>query len=80
MTYNNLNISLTIDTKGQTCPFPLIAVKKAINKLSEGQILKLITTDPICPDNVDTWCENTGNTLIRVDNLDGEIVIYVRKG
>jgi len=80
MTEEDINISLTIDTKGQTCPFPLIEVKKAITKLDTGQVLKLITTDPICPDNVDTWCENTGNTLIRVDNHENEIIIYVKKG
>ncbi|MHA1299877.1 MAG: sulfurtransferase TusA family protein [Candidatus Helarchaeota archaeon] len=80
MTEEDIKISLTIDTKGQTCPFPLIEVKKAITKLDTGQVLKLITTDPICPDNVDTWCENTGNTLIRVDNHENEIIIYVKKG
>ncbi len=68
-----------VDTKGQICPQPLIALKKAINKLSSGQILKLITTDPICPDNVDSWCEVTGNKLLRVDKDEDIIYIYVQK-
>ncbi len=80
MVTKNLEVSLIIDSQGKICPYPLIEVKKAIKKLSSGEILKLITTDPICPDNVDSWCETTGNTLIRVDNHGDKIDIYVKKG
>ncbi|NVM04855.1 MAG: sulfurtransferase TusA family protein [Candidatus Helarchaeota archaeon] len=79
MSKNDFNVNLIIDSQGQTCPYPLIEVKKAMKKLSSGEILKLITTDPICPDNVDSWCEVTGNTLVRVDNHGDKIDIYVKK-
>lgn len=79
MTDENLNPDLVVDTKGQICPAPLIETKKAIKKLSPGQLLKLITTDPICPDNVDSWCEVTGNKLLQVDIDDDIITIYVQK-
>lgn len=75
----NINVDLTIDVRGQLCPYPMITLKKVINNLSSGQILKLITTDPICPDNVDSWCENTGNILLRVDPGEDEITIYLKK-
>lgn len=79
MITEDINIDLIIDVRGQICPYPLIALKKAINNMTSGQILKLITTDPISPDNVDLWCENTGNILLRVDLLNDEINIYLKK-
>ncbi|MFX1451871.1 MAG: sulfurtransferase TusA family protein [Promethearchaeota archaeon] len=79
MSDKQININLVIDSQGQTCPYPLIEVKKAMKKLSSGQILKLITTDPICPDNVDSWCETTGNILLKVENVEDKINIYVKK-
>lgn len=79
MLNEDINVDLIIDVRGQMCPYPLIVLKKAINNLSSGQILKLISTDPISPDNVDLWCENTGNILLRVDLLEDEINIYLKK-
>lgn len=74
-----ISIELIIDTKGHICPYPLIELKKGIKKLSAGQKVKLITTDPICPDNVDSWCEATGNRLLKMDKQNDVIFIYVQK-
>ena len=45
----DLNISQTLDQKGLLCPLPIINTAKEISKLSSGQILEVIATDPGAP-------------------------------
>ena len=60
----NLNISQTLDQKGLLCPLPIINTAKEISKLSSGQILKVIATDPGAPIDFEGWAHTTGNILL----------------
>lgn len=35
-----------LDVTGLTCPMPLLKAKQALNKLAEGEVLKVTATDP----------------------------------
>jgi TusA-related sulfurtransferase len=35
----------TLDTKGLNCPMPVVKARKKIGELSEGQVLRIISTD-----------------------------------
>ena len=60
----DLNISQTLDQKGLLCPLPIINTFKEITKLSSGQILKVIATDPGAPIDFEGLAHTTGNILI----------------
>ena len=36
-----------LDTSGLNCPLPIIKAKKEINTMESGQILHVISTDPV---------------------------------
>ena len=36
----------TLDTLGRVCPYPLLLTKKAVEKLSSGQVLKVLCDAP----------------------------------
>ena len=60
----DLDISQTLDQKGLLCPLPIINTAKEISKLSSGQILKVIATDPGAPIDFEGWANTTGNILL----------------
>jgi tRNA 2-thiouridine synthesizing protein A len=39
-------VAKSIDTKGQVCPYPIIAARSELKKLAVGEILELVTDYP----------------------------------
>ena len=77
-----LNISQTLDQKGLLCPFPIINTAKEITKLSSGEILKVIATDPGAPIDFEGWAHTTGNILldsIIEDTSPKTFVFHIKK-
>jgi selenium metabolism protein YedF len=42
----------TVDARGQSCPIPLIMTKKAINSLSENEVLEILLDNEVSVKNV----------------------------
>ena len=78
----DLNISQTLDQKGLLCPLPIINTAKEISKLSSGQILEVIATDPGSPIDFEVWAHTTGNILldsIIEDTSPKTFVFHIKK-
>ena len=60
----DVKVDQTLDQKGLLCPMPIINTAKEISKLSTGQILEVIATDPGAPIDFEGWAHTTGNILI----------------
>jgi|TARA_B100001179_G_C18600360_1_gene409803 tRNA 2-thiouridine synthesizing protein A len=78
----DLNISQTLDQKGLLCPLPIINTAKEIAKLSSGEILKVISTDPGAPVDFEGWAHTTGNILldsIIEDTSPKTFVFHIKK-
>ena len=78
----DLNISQTLDQKGLLCPLPIINTAKEIAKLSSGEILKVISTDPGAPIDFEGWAHTTGNILldsIIEDTSPKTFVFHIKK-
>lgn len=67
-----------IDTTGMFCPLPILKTKKALNNMSSGQVLKVISTDPNSLRDFQAFCAQTGNTLMDQQTV-GETFIHVLK-
>ncbi|MDI6717022.1 MAG: sulfurtransferase TusA family protein [Actinomycetota bacterium] len=68
-----------LDCRGDVCPMPILKTKKAMDKLASGQILKMQSTDPGSSKDLLSWCERTGNELLKQEQVDGSFVYYVKK-
>ncbi|MEW5706746.1 MAG: sulfurtransferase TusA family protein [Actinomycetota bacterium] len=68
-----------LDCRGDVCPMPILKTKKAMDKLASGQILKMLSTDPGSSKDLLSWCERTGNELLKQEQVDGSFVYYVKK-
>ena len=78
----DFSISQTLDQKGLLCPLPIINTAKEISKLSSGQILEVIATDPGAPIDFEGWAHTTGNILldsIIEDTSPKTFVFHIKK-
>jgi tRNA 2-thiouridine synthesizing protein A len=62
----------TLDVLGRVCPYPLVLAKKAVEKLSSGQILKVLCDAPAsAEDTLPTWAAKQGHKFEAV-KLEGQ--------
>ncbi|MCL6472218.1 MAG: sulfurtransferase TusA family protein [Firmicutes bacterium] len=75
----NIKADQVLDCKGDVCPMPILKTKKAMDSLSSGQVLQMMSTDPGSHNDLLSWCERTGNELIEKEDSGGVFTYYVRK-
>ncbi len=68
-----------LDVRGEACPYPLIRTKQQVDKLQKGEVLKVVASDPVAPQNIDAWAKKSGNQLLAVE-VNNTYNIFVRKG
>lgn len=69
----------TLDTMGRVCPYPLVLTKKALEKLSSGQILKVLCDAPAsAEDTLPRWAEKQGFKFESVKLADSW-ELYIQK-
>jgi TusA-related sulfurtransferase len=69
-----------IDTRGLSCPLPILKAKKALAELHSGQLLKVLATDPGSIRDFQAFSKQTGNELVEQQTLaDGEYVHLLRR-
>ncbi len=74
------NIKLEKDLCGLCCPGPLMEVKKYIDSIEKGEVLKVNASDPGFFMDIKSWCEKTGNTLLDISKDKGIISAVIKKG
>lgn len=51
----------TLDVLGRVCPYPLVLTKKTVEKMSSGQLLKVLCDAPAsAEDSIPKWVEKQG--------------------
>lgn len=68
------------DACGLQCPGPIMRLKNEIDRLSDGDILKIVASDPGFAKDVPAWCNMTGNKLISISTEGKKIIAMVQKG
>ena len=74
-----LSADLTVDCVGKLCPTPVIEIARAVRKMQPGQILLLIADDPGSDPDLHAWCEETGNSLLRMDQKNDAYKFWIRR-
>ncbi len=68
-----------VDVKGETCPVPLVEVRKALKKASSGDIVEVIGTNPASKKEIPMAVEALGYELLDITEKDGIWKIKIRK-
>jgi len=75
-----INVDKVLDACGMCCPGPLLKVKENIDQLNEGQILKVIASDPGFYEDIRAWCNKTKNELMDLRKEKGMSYAFIKKG
>lgn len=77
-----INAQATLNACGLQCPGPIKRVFEEMNKMEEGNILEVKASDPGFSKDIKSWCDTTGNTLIKseFDKKEKAFVAYIQKG
>lgn len=68
-----------LDVKGYTCPHPQMYTKKAMQKLTSGDVLTLVFDNPSSGESILAMCDSDGNDIVERDARDGDFVWKIRK-
>ena len=68
-----------LDAKGMACPMPIVKTKKAMNNLTEGQVLEVQATDKGSIADLAAWSKTVGHQYIGTREEGGVLFHYIRK-
>ncbi|MFN3870233.1 MAG: sulfurtransferase TusA family protein [Aquificaceae bacterium] len=68
-----------LDLTGLMCPLPIVITSEKMRKLKEGELLKVISTDPGFERDIYNWCAQSGNELISLKKEEGKVIAVLRK-
>lgn len=74
-----IDFHLEVDASGLQCPLPLLRLKKALNEINSGQIVKMIATDPAAHLDIGVYVEQTGHTLLNYQKKDPQQIFHIKK-
>lgn len=69
-----------LDLKGLKCPLPVLKTRKAMTRLSNGDQLTVLTTDPMAEIDIPHFCRENGHTLIASERTDSGHKFRLSKG
>ena len=70
---------IELDSCGLQCPGPIQKLKQQMDELVPGDRIIQKATDPGFAHDIQSWCNLTGNTLIKVDQDKGVISALIEK-
>jgi len=69
----------TLDLSGLMCPLPVVMTSEHIKRLSEGDVLTVISTDPGFELDIRNWCMQTGNEILSIKKEDNKVIVQIKK-
>ncbi|HIF58828.1 MAG TPA: sulfurtransferase TusA family protein [Rhodospirillales bacterium] len=70
---------IELDTKGLSCPLPILKVKKAMTRLEDNDILLVESTDPGSVKDFEVFCQTQGHQLLKSTQKNDLFIFHIRK-
>ena len=74
-----MQIDKELDTRGQSCPLPILKAKKALSELQSGQTLRLASTDAGSIRDFQEFARQTGHELVEQQTVGKEYIHILRR-
>ncbi|SER88985.1 sulfurtransferase TusA family protein [Natrinema salaciae] len=74
---NTTTPDVTIDSRGATCPGPLMDLIGTVKTLDPGTVVELQTTARNSTTDVPEWLEEAGHELLEIEEHDDHWNIYL---
>jgi len=76
---DTLKIAQRFDTRGLSCPMPIVKTAQAIANLASGQLLEVIAYSPRSVRDFAAWSASTGHALVESSSESGVYRFVFRK-
>jgi TusA-related sulfurtransferase len=78
-----MNASITpkksIDARGLYCPEPVFRTKMEMERLSIGDVLKIVTDDPESEEDISRWVNRNGHQLLSITKGNKDLEFLIKK-
>lgn len=74
-----IEFNLEVDASGLNCPLPLLRLKKALQGMQSGEIVRVIATDPAAHLDFGVYSEQTGNQIVEFLKESERQIFYIKK-
>lgn len=72
------SVQVRIDVRGETCPVPLVEVRKAVRKASPGDVIEVVGTHPASKKEIPMAIEALQLELLADEGTDTDWTIRFR--
>lgn len=73
-----------LDTRGLFCPEPVMLLHNRIEDIGEGQVLKVVATDPSTTRDIPRFCQFLNHELLvsteQSTDQGNEFIFFIRRG
>lgn len=69
----------SIDVRGLYCPEPVFRTKMEIERLSIGDVLKIVADDPESEEDISRWVNRNGHVLLAINKTDKDLEFVIKK-
>jgi tRNA 2-thiouridine synthesizing protein A len=69
-----------LDASGLSCPLPVLKARKALIGMRPGEVLEVLTTDPMSVVDMPVFCAQAGHTIVRETKMDDRFVFTIERG
>ena len=74
-----MDYKLEIDATGLLCPLPVLKLRKRMEPLPSGSIIKIITDDPAAIIDIPHFCNEQGHQLLKMDKSKTNLTFFIKK-
>ena len=75
-----IQTDVLVNVKGETCPIPLVEMRKAVMKAQKGQVIEVIGTHAASKNEIPMAVDSLGLRLLKTEEApDGVWRIFIRK-
>jgi tRNA 2-thiouridine synthesizing protein A len=68
-----------LDTRGLNCPLPILKTKKTLAEMAQGELLKIVSTDPGSMRDFQAFARQTGNELVEQTTAGSDFIHVLRR-
>ena len=70
---------IKVDCRGETCPVPLVEVRKALRKASPGDVVEVVGTHPASKKEIPMAVDALGLELLSIEGADSDWTIRIQR-
>lgn len=75
----SIKVDKVVDSRGTSCPGPILAAKKSIGDVKPGQIMEILATDSGTKKDIPAWAKKMGHEFLGFIEEAGNWKLYVKR-